>query len=87
MNTPQTLPQQLHQLGHSALYAARGRSFAPYEVGDHVFVPNVREAIEQQKDTLPATAIKQDGTTGTASTLNLPPLTADEREICSKGVS
>ncbi|MPM41290.1 hypothetical protein SDC9_87940 [bioreactor metagenome] len=60
-----------------------GASFA-YEVGDHVFVPNVREAIEQQKDTLPAVAIKQDGTTENI-TLNLPPLTADEREILLEG--
>ena len=60
-----------------------GANFA-YEVGDHVFVPNVREAIAQQKDTLPAVAIKQDGTTE-AITLNLPPLTADEREILLEG--
>ena len=60
-----------------------GASFA-YEVGDHVFVPHVREAIAQQKDTLPAVAIKQDGTTENI-TLNLPPLTADEREILLEG--
>ena len=60
-----------------------GANFA-YEVGDHVFVPNVREAIAQQKDTLPAVAIKLDGTTE-AITLNLPPLTADEREILLEG--
>ncbi len=60
-----------------------GANFA-YEVGDHVFVPNVREAIAQQKDTLPAVVIKQDGTTE-AITLNLPPLTADEREILLEG--
>jgi len=60
-----------------------GASF-PYEVGDHVFVPNVREAIEQQKDTLAATVIKQDGTTDSI-TLNLPPLTDDEREILLEG--
>jgi aconitate hydratase len=60
-----------------------GASF-DYVVGDHVFVPNVREAIEQQKDTLSATAIRADGTTESI-TLNLPPLTADEREILLQG--
>ncbi len=60
-----------------------GASF-DYTVGDHIFVPNVRDAIEQQKDTLSATAIRQDGTTEEI-TLNLPPLTADEREILLQG--
>jgi aconitate hydratase len=60
-----------------------GASF-DYAVGDHVFVPNVRDAIETQKDTLPAIAIRQDGTTENI-TLNLPPLTADEREILLQG--
>ena len=55
-----------------------------YAVGDHVFVPNVRQAIEQQQDTLSATAIRADGKTE-AITLNLPPLTQDEREILLEG--
>ena len=55
-----------------------------YEVGDHVFVPDVRAAIEAQKDTLPAVAIRANGATE-AITLNLPPLTADEREILLEG--
>ncbi|MDP3448410.1 MAG: aconitase family protein, partial [Eubacteriales bacterium] len=60
-----------------------GASFT-YEVGDHVFVPNVREAIEQKRDTLLTTAIRADGRTE-AITLNLPPLTQDEREILLEG--
>lgn len=55
-----------------------------YAVGDHVFVPDVRAAIQEQKDTLSATAIRQDGTTQEI-TLNLPPLTQDEREILLQG--
>jgi len=56
----------------------------PYEVGDHVFVPNVRAAVENKLDALPATAIRQDGSVETI-TLNLPPLTDDEREILLQG--
>ena len=55
-----------------------------YAVGEHVFVPNVRAAIEQQRDTLAATLIRADGTTEPI-TLNLPPLTQDEREILLEG--
>ncbi len=55
-----------------------------YAVGDHVFVPNVRKAIEEKLDTLPATVIRQDGTTESI-TLNLPPLTQDERDILLEG--
>ncbi len=55
-----------------------------YSVGDHVFVPNVRAAIENKLDTLSATAIRADGTTE-AITLNLPVLTQDEREILLEG--
>jgi aconitate hydratase len=49
-----------------------------------VFVPNVRAAIEQKLDTLPATVIRADGKTE-AIALNLPPLTQDEREILLEG--
>jgi aconitate hydratase len=55
-----------------------------YAVGDHVFIPDVRRAIEGKLDTLPATAIRQDGGTEPI-TLNLPPLTNDEREILLEG--
>lgn len=60
-----------------------GASF-DYAVGDHVFVPNVRQAIQEKKDTLPAVAIRADGTKESI-TLNLPPLTGDEREILLEG--
>ena len=60
-----------------------GAPFA-YEVGDHVFVPNVKQAIQEKKDTLPAVAIRADGSTE-QMTLNLPPLTDDEREILLEG--
>ncbi len=55
-----------------------------YEVGDHVFVPNVRTAIRDNIETLTATAIKADGSTEPV-TLQLTPLTPDEREILLEG--
>ncbi|NLI55109.1 MAG: hydratase [Clostridiales bacterium] len=55
-----------------------------YAVGDHVFVPNVRKAIEDKQAALPATVIRQGGETEEI-TLNLPPLTDDEREILLEG--
>jgi len=59
---------------------------APFacEVGDHIFVPNVRKAVEGKQATLPAIAIKQDGATEPV-TLQLPPLTDDERSILLLG--
>ena len=60
-----------------------GASF-DYAVGDHVFVPDVKKAVEEKRDTLPAVAIRADGKTE-AITLNLPPLTDDEREILLEG--
>ncbi len=60
-----------------------GASF-DYAVGDHVFVPDVKKAIEEKRDTLSAVAIRADGSTD-AITLNLPPLTDDEREILLQG--
>ena len=47
-------------------------------------MPNVREAIEHKRDSLSATAIRADGKTEPI-TLNLPPLTDDEREILLEG--
>ena len=55
-----------------------------YAVGEYVFVPNVRKAVEEARDTLPAVAIKADGTTQEI-TLRLTPLTQDEREILLEG--
>ncbi len=55
-----------------------------YAVGEHVFVPDVRAAIEKKQDTLQAMVIRQNGATE-AITLNLSPLTDDEREILLEG--
>ncbi|MPM76149.1 hypothetical protein SDC9_123145 [bioreactor metagenome] len=56
----------------------------PYEVGDHVYIPGVRAAVEGKADTLNAVVLKQDGSKEEI-TLNLPPLTEDEREILLEG--
>ncbi len=56
----------------------------PYEVGDHVYIPGVRAAVEKKVDTLSAVVLKQDGSKEEI-TLNLPPLTDDEREILLEG--
>ena len=55
-----------------------------YTVGEHVFVPDVRDAIVNKRDTLPAMVIRENGATE-AITLHLPPLTDDEREILLEG--
>jgi len=60
-----------------------GAPFA-YEVGDHVFVPNVRAAVENKLDVLPATVVKKDGSTEQIE-LQLTQLTDDEREILLEG--
>jgi aconitate hydratase len=59
---------------------------APFacEVGDHVFVPDVRAAVESKLDTLPATVVKKDGSTEQIM-LQLTQLTDDEREILLEG--
>ncbi len=56
----------------------------PYEVGDCVFVPNVRDAVMNGKEVLEATVIKADGTTAPI-TLHLMGLTPDEKEIILEG--
>ena len=55
-----------------------------YEVGEYVFIPSVREAVENKLETLSATVIRKDGSTESI-TLNLPQLTDDEREIMLDG--
>jgi len=60
-----------------------GAPFA-YEVGDYVFVPNVRAAVENKLDVLPATVVKKDGSTEQIE-LQLTQLTDDEREILLEG--
>ena len=56
----------------------------PYEVGDCVFVPDVRKAVESGQEVIEATVIKADGTTAPL-TLNLIGLTPDEKEIILEG--
>ncbi len=56
----------------------------PYEVGDCVFVPNIREAVANGKEVIEATVVKADGTTAPI-TLNLIGLTPDEKEIILEG--
>ncbi len=56
----------------------------PYEAGDCVFVPNIREAIQAGREDLPAKVLKADG--GEAEiTLHVRGLTAEEREIILDG--
>ena len=56
----------------------------PYEAGDCVFVPNIREAIRAGKKEIPAKVLKADGTTAEI-TLHVDGLTDDEREIILDG--
>ena len=56
----------------------------PYEVGDCVFVPNIRDAVANGKEIIEATVIKADGSTSPL-TLNLIGLTPDEKEIILEG--
>ena len=53
-------------------------------MGDHVYIPGVRAAVESKADTLSAIVLKQDGSKDEI-TLCLPPLTEDEREILLEG--
>ena len=56
-----------------------------YQPGDHgSIVPGIRAAVESKVDTLSAVVLKQDGSKEEI-TLNLPPLTDDEREILLEG--
>ncbi len=55
-----------------------------YEVGDCVFVPAVREAVEKGIETIPAKVVRKDGTVEDL-TLNLVGLTPDEKEIILDG--
>ncbi len=55
-----------------------------YEVGDCVFVPDIRKAVENGIEVIPAKVIRKDGTVEVL-TLNLVGLTADEKEIILDG--
>ncbi len=56
----------------------------PYEAGDMIFVPGVRAAVESGAESIPARAVRQDGTVEEL-TLELHGLTPDEKEILLKG--
>ncbi len=56
----------------------------PYEEGDFLFVPNVREAVETGREDIPAVALRADGSTSPLM-LHLRGLTADEKEIILEG--
>ncbi len=56
----------------------------PYEDGDFVFVPGIREAIETGKEEMPAVAIRKDGTTEPL-TLYIKGLTENEKTILLEG--
>ncbi len=56
----------------------------PYEPGDMVFVPGVREAVEKGIETLPAKVIRQNGSVDDI-TLYIKGLTEDEKTIILEG--
>ena len=62
---------------------AEGAAF-PYEEGDCIFVPGVREAIATGREGIPAKAIKKDGTVEDLM-LFVKGLTADEKTIILEG--
>ena len=55
-----------------------------YEVGDCVFIPAIRSAVENGTETIPAKVIRKDGTVEDL-TLHLVGLTPDEKEIILDG--
>ena len=55
-----------------------------YEIGDYVFVPEIRKAIIENKEEFDATVIRADGTTESLK-LYVKGLTPDEKEIILEG--
>ena len=55
-----------------------------YESGDCVFVPHIRQAVEQGREDIPAKVICQDGSVHDLL-LHVKGLTADEKEILLRG--
>ena len=55
-----------------------------YEVGDCVFIPAIRKAVEEGIETIPAKVVRKDGTVEDI-TLHLIGLTSDEKEIILDG--
>ncbi|MBR2908164.1 MAG: hydratase [Clostridia bacterium] len=62
---------------------AEGTEF-PYEDGDFVFIPNIREKVEKGDEVFPATVIRKDGSTASI-TLYVKGLTDDEKDIILAG--
>ncbi len=56
----------------------------PFEVGDYILVKGVRSGLDADELSFEAHAVKPDGTTK-AFTLNMAPLTPDEKEIIRQG--
>ena len=56
----------------------------PYEEGDYIFIPNVREGVLNGRETFAAKALKADGSISDL-TLNIKGLTPDEKEIILDG--
>ena len=55
----------------------------PFENGDYLFVPDIRKAVEEKQEVIPAYAVK--GDTLVPFELRLGSLTEDERTIILKG--
>ena len=62
---------------------AEGTEF-PYEDGDFVFIPNIREKVEKGDEVFPATVIRKDGSIASI-TLYVKGLTDDEKDIILAG--
>jgi len=56
----------------------------PYEAGEHVFVPDIRDAVASGREEIPAKVLRRDGTAEDI-TLHLKNLTPGEREIILEG--
>ena len=55
-----------------------------FALGDYIFVPGIRDAVLENKDNIPAYAVKPDGTV-TEFRVSTGPLTEDERQIIADG--
>ena len=56
----------------------------PYETGEYVFVPGIRQAVESGREDISAKVIRRDGSVAEL-TLHIRGLTADEKEIILDG--
>ncbi len=55
----------------------------PFEVGDYIYIKGIREAVETAAETVEALVVRDGG--NIAFTLNMPKLTADEKQIILDG--